>query len=56
MSNYIKTIVSDARGIAGTCGYWIALRWMCCILMNPLRMLKGAKPSTRRPADGEWTV
>jgi FkbM family methyltransferase len=48
MIAYIRTIARDARGIAATCGFWLALRWLWCILVT---LPEGLKVRNLQPAD-----
>jgi FkbM family methyltransferase len=56
--NYLKTIGRDAKGIAITCGWWVALRWLWCILLTFLECLKvrNLQPADRRMGEGPFAV
>jgi FkbM family methyltransferase len=56
--NYLKTIARDARGIAVTCGWSVALRWLWCILRTFSECLKtrNIQPADRRMGNGPFTV
>jgi FkbM family methyltransferase len=48
MIAYVRTIARDARGIAATCGFWVTLRWLWCILVT---LPEGLKVRNLQPAD-----
>ncbi len=56
--NYLKTIAQDARGIARVCGWWVALRWLWCILLTSPECLKARnlQPADRRMGRGPFGV
>jgi FkbM family methyltransferase len=58
MANYIRTLARDAAGIAGTCGPWIAIRWLWCILVTLPECLKirNLQPADRLMGNGPFTV
>lgn len=56
--NQLRIIARDARGIAVTCGWWIAGRWLWCIFLAWPECLKARnlQPADRRMGTGPFTV
>ena len=56
--NQLRIIVHDARGIAETCGWRVAVRWLWCILLTSpeCRRARNLQPADRRMGNGPFTV
>jgi FkbM family methyltransferase len=56
--NYLHKIARDATGIAATCGWWVAVRWLFCIASTLPECIRtrNLQPADRRMGDGPFIV
>jgi FkbM family methyltransferase len=56
--NQLKTIARDARGIAATCGWGVALRWLWCVLLTFTECYKAGnlQPADQRMGNGPFVA
>jgi FkbM family methyltransferase len=56
--NHLRIIARDARGIAVTCGWRVAVRWLWCILLTwpECKRVRNLQPADRRMGNGPFKV
>jgi len=56
--NQLMTIARDARGIAVTCGWWVALRWLWCVSLTFAECYRAGnlQPADRRMGNGPFVA
>lgn len=56
--SYLRTIARDAKGIAGVCGWYVAFRWLWCIVLtsHECRTVRNLQPADRRMGLGPFEV